>query len=496
MRKKHLRSKTSFILSCLLVSILFLFVNPSYSANAVDNYVWVPSWPGNSVTRINKLDLSTTVIDVGIDTISIAVDEEDVWVGSYFGNSVIRISKSNLFTSRINLGKEVDYVCVDETYVWVTHGRNNSISRINKSDSSITTIPIATAAYSIAVDETYVWVGSFYDNSITRITKSDLTQLEIPTQGITNHIAIDNSYVWVAQDFPMATIRINKSDQTPYYINNNAGGWLAVDEEIVWMAIHYMGIVRRIDKSNLTISDIDLGGSPHGISVDKDYVWVADGTYNNVIRINKSDLNMMDLVNTPSGNGTGDMTGFRYDMFFSRTIASVSPGIFWIGLKNSDDQGTQFDLKTELSINGMPIAEGKNLCITGVTRNPSYAKEVTVPFGPVSNGAYNPGDVLSVRVLTRIGTNPDGSKCSGPGGSHNNAVGLRLYYDAPSRLSRFGAGINPDPLMEYYLHSSGVNYYLNDVAPVGMAKYKDSAGLNYNNGNPWKEIGAWNMSLD
>ena len=43
------------------------------------------------------------------------------------------------------------------------------------------------------------------------------------------------------------------------------------------------------------------------------------------------------------------------------------------------------------------------------------------------------GDVLSLRVSTRIGTNPDGTKCAGPGGSHNNALGLRLYYDAASR---------------------------------------------------------------
>jgi hypothetical protein len=99
-------------------------------------------------------------------------------------------------------------------------------------------------------------------------------------------------------------------------------------------------------------------------------------------------------------------------------------------------------------------------------------------------------------VLTRIGTNPDGSKCSGPGGSHNNAVGLRLYYDSPTRPSRFGAEISPDPLMDYFLHSASGNYFLNDVSPTGTVKYKDSSGVNYKNGNPWKEIGTWQMELD
>lgn len=70
----------------------------------------------------------------------------------------------------------------------------------------------------------------------------------------------------------------------------------------------------------------------------------------------------------------------------ANAVVDAGPATLWIGLKNSDDQGTQFDLKTELYKNGALISEGKSLCITGVTRNPSLAKEATVVFGPVSNG--------------------------------------------------------------------------------------------------------------
>jgi hypothetical protein len=160
-------------------------------------------------------------------------------------------------------------------------------------------------------------------------------------------------------------------------------------------------------------------------------------------------------------------------------------------LKNSDDQGTQFDLRTELYINDALVSDGETLCIKGVTRNPTYAKEVTVPFGPISNGTYNPGDVLSLVVLTRIGTNLEGSKCSG----HSNAVGLRLYYDLLTRPSGFGAGISPDPMKDYFLHSQSGTYFLDDVSPTGTVKFKDSSSLNYNNGNPWKKIGTWSMTL-
>jgi hypothetical protein len=188
--------------------------------------------------------------------------------------------------------------------------------------------------------------------------------------------------------------------------------------------------------------------------------------------------------------------GISYPYFLWQREITSGPGTFWIGLKNSDDQGTQFDLRAELYINDRLIAEGRTLCITGVTRNPSYAKEVTVPLDSVADGDYNSGDILSLKVLTRIGTTADGRKCIGPGGSHNNAVGLRLYYDAPNRPSRFGAEIAPDTLKDYFLHSTSSSYYTNDIAPTGTVKYKDSSSINYNNGNPWKQIGTWQMVLE
>ena len=176
-------------------------------------------------------------------------------------------------------------------------------------------------------------------------------------------------------------------------------------------------------------------------------------------------------------------------------IIDINPAIVWIGLKNSDDQGTQFDLRAEVYINGRLITEGEQLCITGVTRNPAYAKEVTIPFRSISDGEYDPGDVLFLRILTRIGTTPDGRKCVGPGGSHSNAVGLRLYYDAPTRPSRLGAEIAPDPSKDLFLHSSKLDYFLDDVWPTGTVKYRDSGSINYSSRNPWREIGTWNMTL-
>ena len=155
---------------------------------------------------------------------------------------------------------------------------------------------------------------------------------------------------------------------------------------------------------------------------------------------------------------------------------NLGPAVLWIGLRNSDDQGTQFDLRVEVYSGATLVASGERRCITGVTRNPTLAQQVSVPLTGYATGP------ASVKILTRIGTTAANLKCAGPGGSHSNAVGLSLYYDATSRPSRVGDA----PL---YLHVNGI---ANTTAPVAAAaKQKDSAGVNFLGGNLWKSIGGW-----
>lgn len=175
-----------------------------------------------------------------------------------------------------------------------------------------------------------------------------------------------------------------------------------------------------------------------------------------------------------------------------RRVASVAPAHLWVGLKNSDDQGTRFDLRTDLYQNGSLVSSGTSLCVTGVTRNPSLAKEVWVPFGAVTSGSLRSGDELELRVLTRIGTKADGSRCGG----HANATGLRLYYDASLRPSRFGTEIVPEQSKDYYLRSDGSQDRLDTEAPASAtAKKKDSGSLRYCGGSPWSMIGSWTLTV-
>jgi hypothetical protein len=161
----------------------------------------------------------------------------------------------------------------------------------------------------------------------------------------------------------------------------------------------------------------------------------------------------------------------------------------WVGLKNSDDQGTAFDLRAELYRNGALVNEGEIRCITGVTRNANLAKSVGVPFSSAGpSPSAQPGDVVSLKVLTRIGTNPDGTRCPG----HANALGLRLYFDAADRPARFAAQINQGSVQDLFLHAAGATGVFDTVAPTAQtAASTDSASIKFAGGNAWKEVGTW-----
>ena len=82
------------------------------------------------------------------------------------------------------------------------------------------------------------------------------------------------------------------------------------------------------------------------------------------------------------------------------TISSLGDLHAWLGLKNSDDQGTQFDLRAEIYKNGALVKAGITLCITGATRNESQAKEVTVGFGAI------PALISAPRTFSRSSSRP------------------------------------------------------------------------------------------
>src|SRR5438128_2290844 len=77
-----------------------------------------------------------------------------------------------------------------------------------------------------------------------------------------------------------------------------------------------------------------------------------------------------------------------------KTLLSLSDLHAWLGLKSSDDQGTQFDFRADVAKNGVPVGSSTTRCITGVTRSPDLAKEVTGAFDVFAPIPVAPGDIV------------------------------------------------------------------------------------------------------
>jgi Tol biopolymer transport system component len=146
-------------------------------------------------------------------------------------------------------------------------------------------------------------------------------------------------------------------------------------------------------------------------------------------------------VNFKNGNPWRDVGVWNTD-------PSLAPGdlvppaelTVWVGLKNSDDQGTNFDIRVELYNDTTLVASGQVVCVTNLTRNPSLAREVRVPLESFPVSAFDgTSNVLATRVLTRIGTTQTGDICGG----HASGTGMRLYFDSASRPSRLDTTFAP-----------------------------------------------------
>ena len=179
------------------------------------------------------------------------------------------------------------------------------------------------------------------------------------------------------------------------------------------------------------------------------------------------------------------------------SVTSIADAHLWVGLQSNSDKSTRFDMQVELLNNGTAVATGLQRCVGNLRDDPSQAQEVVVPWSSFPPPTLHVGDVLALRVSTRIGTATNGGKCKGS----SHADGLRLYYDSAQQPSRFGATITPDPNADLYLHSDGAGCSgttapsLSQFAPTGSAaKCRVSGVASTGGGNRWAEIGTWNLA--
>lgn len=171
-------------------------------------------------------------------------------------------------------------------------------------------------------------------------------------------------------------------------------------------------------------------------------------------------------------------------------LTALSPAKVWVGLRNSDDVGTFFDLLAEVFINTTKVGEGQLNGLHGGSSGFNNARLHTIPltlFAPVEVPA---GAALKLKLSVRVAAN-----------SRHRSGTARLWYNGQllgsgKRGEKRGAGTHFDATIDgitadYFLRE---NFALS-TTPGSSMKFSDVKVDRARNGNPFKPFGTWSMTL-
>jgi hypothetical protein len=182
-----------------------------------------------------------------------------------------------------------------------------------------------------------------------------------------------------------------------------------------------------------------------------------------------------------SGRGTGFSDFEAVDL----TSPTSSGARVWIGLKNSDDVGTRFDLRADVrkGTGATPptVSSGQLFGALGGSSGFTGAKLRTIPLSPST--PFTTGDTMSLEVFVR-------NSCVGT--SHNSGI-ARLWFNDGAANSRVSEPKSPTESTTLYLVMPSATLELKPVAGSGPKKTKDvfvgARDLSCN--GPWTSFGTW-----
>ncbi len=160
--------------------------------------------------------------------------------------------------------------------------------------------------------------------------------------------------------------------------------------------------------------------------------------------------------------------------------SSLSPENVWIGLKNSDDVGTNFDLLAEVFRNGAPFGSGQINNVSGGSSGFNNAVQRAIDLAlSIPNTTICAGDTLSIRLSVRIGAT-----------GHRSGT-ARLWYNDGQANSRFGINVGGASNVFYLLSGSA----LGTSAGPGPKLTIDVTADRAKNGNPFIPFGTWSKTF-
>lgn len=186
-------------------------------------------------------------------------------------------------------------------------------------------------------------------------------------------------------------------------------------------------------------------------------------------------------VNCTATASTGTTSG-SFTVTVVRTLTALNPASVWLGLKNSDDVGTKFDLKAEVYAGAALIGSGQLNAVNGGSSGFNNANLQSIPLtlsGPVNVA----GSSLSIKLSVRI-------TCSGS--THTSGT-ARLWFNDSQANSGVGATIGGVAKNYYLLNGSALG-----TAPGPGPKSTDDTLVNSAQacpGRPFVEVGTWSIAV-
>jgi hypothetical protein len=158
-------------------------------------------------------------------------------------------------------------------------------------------------------------------------------------------------------------------------------------------------------------------------------------------------------------------------------LTELSPAEVWIGLKNSDDVGTYFDLQAEVFKNGTLIGSGEIDNVRGGSSgfNNAVLRAISIVLSGPDDVLFVSGDTLSIGLSARIGAS-----------GHRSGT-ARLWFNDAAANSSFDVTFGGTNTVVYLLDG----FHLGTSPGTGPKKTIDVSVDRAKNGNPFKAFGIW-----
>jgi hypothetical protein len=196
-------------------------------------------------------------------------------------------------------------------------------------------------------------------------------------------------------------------------------------------------VLKQAEVPCLQDSNLNLKGTAPNLELSRDGIFGSTPTFIDSLPLSKSGGNPYREIGTWSTGSLSSFSAAHPECWGPGFDNGIFRPHVWLGLRNSDDQGTKFDLKAEVLLDETVLGETEVHCVEGLTRSPAKAVEVAIYPIPgldsaiIAHGPVLPTDAeLRLRISARIGTD-----AAGPCKGHSSSTGLRLYYDSETRPS-------------------------------------------------------------